>query len=79
MPFDCLLGAWRVHESELRGFLIHRLGDADSTDDLLQDTFSRRCAKARTSKKCGTRERGCSMSPAMRGWTTRGWERVGLT
>lgn len=39
MPFDCVLGAWRRHESELRGFLIHRLGDANSADDLLQDTF----------------------------------------
>lgn len=41
MPFDCVLGAWRAHEGELRGFLIRRLGDADTADDLLQDTFLR--------------------------------------
>lgn len=39
MPFDCVLGAWRAHESELRGYLMHRLGDADAADDLLQETF----------------------------------------
>ena len=39
MPFDCVLGAWHAHEAELRGYLIHRLGDADSADDLLQETF----------------------------------------
>jgi RNA polymerase sigma-70 factor (ECF subfamily) len=39
MPFDCVLGAWHAHEAELRGYLIHRLGDADSSDDLLQETF----------------------------------------
>jgi RNA polymerase sigma-70 factor (ECF subfamily) len=39
MPFDCVLQAWHAHEGELRGFLIHRLGDADSADDLLQETF----------------------------------------
>lgn len=39
MPFDCVLGAWHVHEAELRGYLIHRLGDVDSADDLLQEIF----------------------------------------
>lgn len=39
MPFDCVLGAWRAHESELRGFLMHRIGNVDGADDLLQDTF----------------------------------------
>ena len=39
MPFDCVLGAWRAHESELRGYLIHRLGDVDAADDMLQETF----------------------------------------
>lgn len=39
MPFDCVLAAWRDHEAELRGYLLHRLGDADSADDMLQDTF----------------------------------------
>ncbi|MFA6232458.1 MAG: sigma-70 family RNA polymerase sigma factor [Rhodanobacter sp.] len=39
MPFDCVLQAWHAHEGELRGFLIHRLGDVDSADDLLQETF----------------------------------------
>ena len=39
MSFDCILGAWRAHEAELRGYLIHRLGDVDSAEDLLQETF----------------------------------------
>ena len=39
MPFDCFLGAWRAHEPELRGYLIHRSGDSDTADDLLQDIF----------------------------------------
>lgn len=39
MPFDCVLAAWRAHEAELRGYLIHRLGDADSADDVLQEIF----------------------------------------
>jgi RNA polymerase sigma-70 factor (ECF subfamily) len=36
-----VLGAWRDHEGELRGYLVHRLGDADAdaADDLLQETF----------------------------------------
>lgn len=39
MPFDCVLAAWLSHEAELRGFLTHRLGDADQADDLLQEVF----------------------------------------
>ncbi len=39
MPFDCVLGAWRLHEGELRGYLMHRLGAADAADDLLQEMF----------------------------------------
>jgi len=39
MSFDCVLGAWRTHEGELRGYLTRRLGDADAADDLLQETF----------------------------------------
>jgi RNA polymerase sigma-70 factor, ECF subfamily len=39
IPFACVLGAWRNHESELRGYLRHRLIDADRADDVLQDVF----------------------------------------
>lgn len=39
MSFNCVLQAWHAHEGELRGYLFHRLGDADSADDLLQETF----------------------------------------
>jgi RNA polymerase sigma-70 factor (ECF subfamily) len=39
MSFDCVLGAWREHERELRGYLVHRLGDPDGADDLLQEIF----------------------------------------
>lgn len=35
----CILDAWRSHESELRGFLAHRLADAHLADDLLQEVF----------------------------------------
>ena len=39
--FSCVLQAWQGHESELRGYLMHRLGDRYLTDDLLQETFLR--------------------------------------
>ena len=39
--FDCVLAAWHAHESELRGFLINRLGEPEAADDLLQDVFIR--------------------------------------
>lgn len=31
--------AWQAHESELLGFLTHRLGDAQTAADVLQDVF----------------------------------------
>jgi RNA polymerase sigma-70 factor (ECF subfamily) len=40
-PFTCVTLAWRAHESELRGFLRHRVGDPHQVDDLLQDVFMR--------------------------------------
>ncbi len=39
ISFECVLRAWHAHEAELRGFLVKRLGDVDSADDVLQDTF----------------------------------------
>lgn len=39
MTPPCLLAAWSAHESELRGYLRHRLGVAQDADDLLQDIF----------------------------------------
>jgi RNA polymerase sigma-70 factor (ECF subfamily) len=39
VPFGCVLGAWHAHEGELRTYLVHRLGDAQLADDLLQDVF----------------------------------------
>ena len=38
-PFACALRAWRDHQSELKGYLIHRLGDRALAEDLLQDVF----------------------------------------
>ncbi len=38
-PFACALRAWREHQSELKGYLIHRLGDRALAEDLLQDVF----------------------------------------
>ncbi len=37
--FACVAQAWQAHESELRGYLRHRIGDADAADDVLQDVF----------------------------------------
>jgi RNA polymerase sigma-70 factor, ECF subfamily len=38
-PFTCAANAWREHQSELRGYLIHRLADPALAEDLLQDVF----------------------------------------
>ncbi len=35
----CVLSAWRAHEGELRGYLIHRLADPAAAADVLQDVF----------------------------------------
>jgi RNA polymerase sigma-70 factor (ECF subfamily) len=40
-PFECVLNAWRNHESELRGYLVRRVSDKDLADDLLQEVFVR--------------------------------------
>ena len=37
----CLMKAWRLHEPELRGWLIGRLGNRADADDLLQELFLR--------------------------------------
>jgi len=37
--FACVSTAWQVHQGELRGYLRHRLADADAADDVLQDVF----------------------------------------
>lgn len=37
--FSCVIKAWRAHEGELRGYLIHRLGNTHPADDLLQEVF----------------------------------------
>jgi RNA polymerase sigma-70 factor (ECF subfamily) len=39
MSPPCLLDAWSMHESALRGYLRHRLDDAEDADDLLQEVF----------------------------------------
>jgi RNA polymerase sigma-70 factor (ECF subfamily) len=39
MSPPCLLHAWSAHEAELRGYLRHRMGDAEDADELLQDLF----------------------------------------
>ncbi len=43
----CVLGAWQAHESELRGYLIHRLADVAAAEDLLQDVFVKALAQGR--------------------------------
>ncbi len=36
---SCLLNAWSAHEGELRGYLRHRMRNADDAEDLLQEVF----------------------------------------
>jgi RNA polymerase sigma-70 factor (ECF subfamily) len=38
-PFACALRAWHEHQSELKGYLIHRLADPALAEDLLQEVF----------------------------------------
>ncbi len=38
-PFACALRAWHEHQSELKGYLIHRLADPPLAEDLLQEVF----------------------------------------
>ncbi len=37
--FSCVSAAWQAHEAELLGYLRHRLADADTASDVLQDVF----------------------------------------
>ena len=37
--FACVARAWDAHEAELRGYLRHRMADAETADDALQDVF----------------------------------------
>jgi RNA polymerase sigma-70 factor (ECF subfamily) len=37
--FSCVSAAWQAHEGELLGYLRHRLADADTAGDVLQDVF----------------------------------------
>lgn len=39
MQFSCVINSWRAHESELRNYLQHRVGDRHLAEDLLQDVF----------------------------------------
>ena len=38
-PFACAANAWHEHQSELKGYLIHRLADPALAEDLLQEVF----------------------------------------
>ncbi|GEM_PF-259082 len=39
ISFACVLNSWHEHESELRGYLLHRLSDTHLADDLVQEVF----------------------------------------
>ncbi len=54
----CLMQAWALHQAELRGWLQHRLGDAATAQDLLQDVFLKALRQG---------ERFCSVANA-RAW-----------
>ena len=36
---NCLMTAWHQHETELRGWLWHRMGSTGDAEDVLQDVF----------------------------------------
>ncbi len=36
---NCIMTAWHQHESELRGWLRHKIGNASDAEDLVQDVF----------------------------------------
>lgn len=38
-PLACALVAWRAHHREIKAYLVHRLSDPATADDLLQDVF----------------------------------------
>ncbi len=38
-PHACVMRAWQAHERELLGYLRHRLDDAETAADVLQDVF----------------------------------------
>ncbi len=38
---QCILDAWKAHETELIRFLCHRAGDEDTARDMLQEVFLR--------------------------------------
>ena len=40
-PFACVLNAWGAHESELKGYLVHRVADPHLAEELLQEVFFR--------------------------------------
>ncbi len=44
---SCVLVAWQSHESELRGYLVHRLADPAAAEDVLQDVFVKALAQGR--------------------------------
>lgn len=37
--FSSVLNVWNRHEKKLRSYLIHRVGDVHTADDLLQEVF----------------------------------------
>lgn len=41
MAFECVLKAWKDHQSELRRYLLGRVPDPAMADDFLQDVFFR--------------------------------------
>lgn len=55
---NCLMQAWHDHETELRGWLRHRMHDQSEADDLVQDLFIKAMRQG---------ERFCAISNA-RAW-----------
>ena len=61
----CVAAAWQAHESELRGYLKHRLPDSHAAEDLLQDVFVKAMRQGEGFCSLTTRAHGCSRWRAM--------------
>ena len=46
--FECVLRAWQAHEKELLAFLVHRTGERNAAEDLLQEIFLKSMRQGRS-------------------------------
>ncbi len=66
VPLACLWAARRAHEADLRGYLRHRLADADAAEDVLRDVFVKAMRHGQGLAPPTTRAAGSSRGRAIR-------------